>query len=652
MLAQRTGSKRLPRGMDAAWDAAQGYIRRLASGRSFYLRQAQKVVDLDKKFAQMTDAALRERALSFRDLFRCGRDREENTIEAFALVREVAVRTMGEKPYMVQVAGAMAINAGCIAEMATGEGKTLTATMPATIAGWRGKGAHIVTTNDYLAKRDAEWMQPIYKFCGLSVDYIEEDSKPQQRRQSYLADITYLTNKTVTADFLRDRLALGRLGGLPSAILARLVDGVGSGVDRVVQRGLNFAIVDEADSVLIDEAVVPLILSGEAPNPEQVEAFQQAKTLADGLTPAVDYTCSEKYREIELTGQGRSQLEILSRDMGGLWQAARRREELVVSALTAREFYHNDKHYVLQDGKAIIVDEFTGRLMPDREWRDGLHQAVQAKELLEVQPPKTTYARISFQRFFRLYRRLAGMTGTASEAWAEFWQIYHTPVVIIPTNRPCRREVLPDAVYTSEQAKWQTVVEEVSAIHSTGRPVLLGTRSVRASETLSQLLTKHGLENQVLNAVRLAEEAEIVARAGLEGRITVATNMAGRGTDIKLGRGVADRGGLFVLATERHESARVDRQLFGRCARQGDPGTARAMVCLQDELICRNAGSFARSLAGRYGQTSGNIAGKLTHLAFGLAQRRAQRTAWRMRRNVLQTDDWLDEYLSFAGAER
>jgi preprotein translocase subunit SecA len=652
MLAQRTGSKELPRGLDAAWDAAAGLVSRLVPRRRRFLREAQAVVAREKQFAAKSDAVLRRQAAELRDLFRCGKPKRAQLREAFALVREVAFRQVGEKPFLVQVAGALALEAGSIAEMATGEGKTLAATMPATLAGWRGRGCHIITVNDYLAKRDADWMGQIYRFCGLRVSYIEQPMDPAARLQAYQADVTYCTNKEVTADFLRDRLSLGRLRGLDEALLAKIVEGSGRGTDRIVQRGLQYAIVDEADSVLIDEAVTPLIISGEAPNPEQVDAFRQAADMAQQLTEKLHYRVNQKYREVELTGEGKGRLRELGSALGGIWAGTRRREELVIQALTAQEHYRLDKQYVIQDGKVVIVDEFTGRLMPDREWRDGLHQAVQAKECLEVLSPKETYARISFQRFFRLYRQLAGMTGTAAEAVAEFWQIYHRPVVIIPTNRPCIRTMLADRVFATAQAKWQAVVAEIHRCHQAGRPVLVGTRSVQASEHLSAMLAAEGLDHQVLNAVRHAEEAQIVAGAGQPGKITVATNMAGRGTDIRLGAGVADIGGLHVIATERHEAGRIDRQLFGRCARQGDPGSAVAFVSLEDELVRRHAQHASAALRGRFGAADREISSALSRHLFNAAQRRAERQALRQRKGVLRTDDWLDEYLGFAGVER
>jgi len=654
MLAERPNDRELPRGLDAAWDAAVGILASLKPRRSGFLRRAARVVALEKEFADRADARLREEAAELRQRFRCGRDTPADLERAFALVSEIASRQVGLRPFLVQVAGALALEAGCVVEMATGEGKTLTATLPATIAGWRGRGCHIITVNDYLAGRDAEWMGSIYKFCGLSVAPIAQGMQSPERRAAYQADITYCTNKEVTADFLRDRLAMGRLVGLPSALMAKIVEGAGSGTDRIVQRGLAYAIVDEADSILIDEAVTPLIISGTAPNPEQVEAFRQAVALAEELEAPRDYRTNERYREVDLTESGKNRLAELAADLGGIWRGARRREELVIQALTARVFYLRDKQYVVDTdtGKVVIVDEFTGRLMPDREWRDGLHQAVEAKELLTVNPPKDTYARVSFQRFFRLYRKLAGMTGTAAEGWREFWQIYHMPVVRIPTNRPCIRRRLSDRVFATEEAKWRSIVEDIRRIHEAGRPVLVGTRSVRASEHLSQLLAEAGLENQVLNAVRHAEEAQIVAGAGLPGRITVATNMAGRGTDIKLGQGVAERGGLHVIATERHEAGRIDRQLFGRCARQGDAGTCQAIVSLEDELVRRQAPHMAASLRARYGKTDREVTSALTRHAFRMAQRRAERLALEQRKSVLQSDNWLDQYLGFAGKER
>jgi len=659
MLSNQVRTEALPANLDALWDMGRGYLGRLKYRTGHYLKRAQIVLRHDKTYAAMSDAVLREAALEFRAMFRTGRDTPADLLRALALVREVASRKRGEKHYLVQVAGALAMIDGCIAEMATGEGKTLTATVAATVAGWRGRGCHVITVNDYLAKRDAELMKGIYEFCGLTVGYVLGETEPPERRAAYHADITYLTNKEVCADFLRDRLALGRLRDLPSALLGKMLHG--KGTDKLVMRGLAFAIVDEADSVLIDEAVTPLIISGDAPNAEQVEAFQQGADIAARLVQGKHYTVNVKYREIELTDEGFHRVMDLSEAYGGLWNGSRRAEELVTQALMAREFYLKGKQYVIAKGVSeqlpedqdtvVIVDEFTGRMMPDRTWRDGLHQAIEAKEQIVVNPPKDTYARMSFQRFFRMYRRLCGMTGTAKEARRELWQIYKLPVVVIPTNKKCIRKQLPDRIFATEEAKYAGIVREIQTLHEKGHPILVGTRSVKTSERLSEMLTALKLEHQVLNAVRHAEEAQIVAQAGAKGRITVATNMAGRGTDIKLGRGVVEAGGLAVIATERHESGRVDRQLFGRAARQGDPGRAQAFVSLEDELVARNAVRLAKGLR-LFGRVLGGpLRHSLLPVLFTRAQKKAQRLALAQRRGVLSTDDWLEESLGFAGSE-
>ncbi len=651
MLEQRISDKPLPRGLDAAWDVGMGLAGRFMPRRQKLLSRAKKVLVLEKHFSQMTDAKLREASGELREVFRRSRDNRSDLERAFALVREVAARQIGESPFPVQIAGAFALERGCIVEMATGEGKTLTATMPATVAGWRGQGCHIITVNDYLAERDAEWMGRIYRFCGLNVAHIAQGMSAAERRAAYLADITYCTNKEITADFLRDRLVLGRLRGLSSTLLTKIARADQSIIDRLVQRGLNFAIVDEADSVLVDEAITPLIISGPAPNPEQAEAFRQAADIVTHLNQDIDYRVNARYREVELTNEGRVRLAELAETFGNIWQGGRRREEIATKALVAKDLYSLDKQYVIDDGKVVIVDDFTGRLMPDRSWRDGLHQAVEAKEKLEITPPKDTYARISFQRFFRMYSKLSGMTGTASEAAAEFWQIYHLPVVVVPTNRPCIRKNLPDIVLPTRTAKWKRILLEIRRVHETGRPVLVGTRSVRASEYISQLLEAENLAHQVLNAVRHREEAQIIAGAGQTGRITVATNMAGRGTDIKLGRGVAKSGGLHVIASERNESARIDRQLFGRCARQGDPGSAQAIVCLEDEFVSRYAKNLVAYLKKRYAHAADGISSMTTQAVFRLTQLRAEKLALRQRKSVMRTDHWLEEQLSFTGRE-
>ena len=627
---------RLPEGLDVLWEAAAARIVTSLPRRKKYLRRAEAVLALEDEMAALTEPELNERIDVTRAVFRRGRETADDVTRGFALVREAARRATGMLAYPTQVAAAMAMHDGCIAEVATGEGKTLIATLPATVLGWSGRGCHVITVNDYLAERDADLMRPVYAACGLTVASVTGDLEPPDRKAAYAADVTYTTNKEAAADFLRDRLALGRVAGLTSTMLDNLESGRGlggGGAAGLVMRGLENVVIDEADSVLVDEAVTPLIISGLSPNAPQVEAFIEAAALAPKLTIRKHYTVDRQHRDVRLTPAGRRRVEELTESMGGLWTGLRRAEELVVQALTAIELYVAGIQYVIQENKVVIVDEATGRLMPDREWRDGLHQAVSAKEGVEVQPPKVTLARVSFQRFFRMYRRLSGMTGTAWEERRELWQTYATPTAPIPTYRPIARTLAPDKVLATEDEKWAAVADAVEAGHATGRPVLVGTRSVGASETLSTLLTERNVPHAVLNAVRHEEEAQVVSEAGMKGRVTIATNMAGRGTDIKLGPGVREIGGLMVIATDRHDTRRVDRQLFGRAGRQGDPGSAHTYLSLEDELIRQHS---------RLG---------FLPWRFWRAQQRAQGRARSQRRGVLKQDEQMADSLGFAGVE-
>ena len=648
MLSQRPKCEEPPRGLDALWHQAAGVAGRFSRSSGRFLRQADTIVAMEKDFLHASDRKLREIMAPLRDRFRLGRDTVEERHLSFAIVREVAARAVGLRPYREQIAGALALEAGCVAEMATGEGKTLVATMPAVLAGWRGRGCHVVTANEYLAQRDAEAMKAIYRFCGLTVGCIAQDMAPAERKQAYNAHITYCTNKEVAADFLRDRLLIGNLQGLPSVLLSRMTGDRGVRIDQLVQRGLECAIVDEADSVFIDEAVTPLLISGEAPNQDQIEAYKQAARLAGALDPAADFRIDRQYREVHLTPSGKQRLAELAEPLGRLWTGCRRREELVSQALAAGAFFTRDKQYVVDDGKVVIVDDFTGRLMPDRTWRDGLHQAVEAKEGLEINLPKETYARISFQRFFSLYRKLSGMSGTVAEAQTELWGIYRLPVVSIPTHRPCQRNVMPDRVFTTAAAKWEAVTAEIGAVHRTGRPILVGTGGIRESEYLSGLLAANGLPHRLLNAVRQATEAQVIAEAGQVGQITVSTNMAGRGTDIRLGAGVAELGGLHVIATERFDARRIDRQLFGRCARQGDPGSAQAFISLEDELLQKHNRTITLAFRRIFCNNNNEISTFLGRRLTDAVQCRAERVSFRMRRDVLSADNWLDHHLGFA----
>jgi preprotein translocase subunit SecA len=641
--------ERLHQGLDALVHGLAGWRKRATVGRDLQ-READRITELAGELVHLSDRRLRERLDEARTHFRrqapgC----EEALPEALACMVEAAHRTLGLRPYPVQVMGALALHRGYLAEMATGEGKSLTACLPSVLAAWTGRPFHFVTVNDYLADRDAVEMAPFYTFCGVTVGCVQGPMEPRERRANYDRGVVYTTLKELVADFLRDRLIFGALNDPSRRLLRQLLQPGLRDPEGVVLKGLDTAIVDEADSVLIDEAVTPLIISRARENSSLVSACTTACAMAQALRTPADYLVEPKYKEIILTKEGSRRVEEQSRLLQGIWRAPDRREELIRQALTAREFYRLDQQYVIQEGKIVIVDEFTGRLMPNRTWREGLHQAVEAKEGLSVNDPSETLARLSFQRFFRLFRKLSGMTGTASEASAEFWHIYGLPVLAIPTHRPCLRTVLPDTAFAREADKWEAIVAEIARWHKTGRPVLVGTRSVQASERLAAMLSGRGLAFNLLNAVRHKEEAQVVAAAGEEDRITISTNMAGRGTDIKLGRGVAAMGGLHVIATERHESGRIDRQLFGRCARQGDPGSVQAFMSAEDELIRRFVPAPLRNRLANALSLGAPGAALMAKTALFHAQRAAQRLAYRQRRNVLKMDTWLEDALSFAG---
>lgn len=638
-------------GLDAMVHGLVGqYHRRLQIDRSIK-KDAEKISTMADELRHLSERRLRERlkeiAIRFR---RHEKGRDEILNDAFAIMVEVADRTLGLRLYPVQVMGAVALYKGYFTEMATGEGKSLTACLPAILAAWTGRPFHIVTVNDYLAERDANEMLSFFSFCDVSVGCVTGQMDPEQRRFQYDRGIVYTTSKELVADFLRDRLRIGSFHNPSRRLIRQMLLQRWEGGDGLVMRGLDTAIVDEADSVLIDEAVTPLIISRAQDNKPMAEIYRTASGIAASLESDIDYHLDLKYKEVKLTKEALKKIETLSMSLPGIWRGPSRRVELIQQALTAREFYKKEKQYVIQDGKIVIVDEFTGRLMPNRTWRQGLHQAVEAKENLDVTSPSETLARISFQRFFRFFRKLSGMTGTGREAAGEFWHIYALPFISIPTNRPCIRKQLPDAVFPDANRKWDAIVEEIVRCNKTGRPILVGTRNVRASERLAKMLTARGLEFNLLNAVRHKEEAVIVASAGGQGRITIATNMAGRGTDIKLGRGVVELGGLHVIATERHESGRIDRQLFGRSARQGDPGSAQAFMSVDDELIQRFVpGPLQKGLASAI-EKRRPVAKRLAESILSHAQRAAQRLAFRQRRGVLKMDTWLIDALSFTGS--
>jgi preprotein translocase subunit SecA len=567
---------------------------------------------------------------------------------AFALVRAAARRTIGMEHFPVQLMGGHVLLQGMLAEMETGEGKTLTATLPAATVALAGVPVHVVTVNDYLAQRDGAWMRPVYAALGLTVGITQQGQPPAERRAAYTADIAYCTNKDLGFDYLRDGLALGARCGRGRFLLdaaLRREDRLG----RLLLRGLHFAIVDEADSVLIDEARTPLIISSGDESADDAEMWRAALSIVRELVPGVDFQLEQRERAATLTEGGRERLKALCHALPGAWASARGREELARQALAALHFYDLDTHYLVRDGKVQIVDEFTGRVMPDRSWERGLQQLIEAKEGCTVTGRRSTLARITYQRLFRRYLRVAGMTGTAREVAPELEAVYGLKTATVPTNRPVARKSTGTRLYASQERKWDAVAEAIARERSAGRPVLVGTRSVAASEALSGRLARAGIDHVVLNARQDGEEAAIVGQAGLAGQVTVATNMAGRGTDIRLGPGVAERGGLHVILTEFHESGRIDRQLYGRCGRQGEDGSYEAIVSLGDDIFLRHARSWTAVAATRYAGFTEPLPDWVALPLQRIAQGASERTNSAARRMTVDLDEQLERALAFSG---
>jgi preprotein translocase subunit SecA len=565
-------------------------------------------------------------------------------VDSFAAVREAARRLLGMRHYDVQILGAWALLNGMIAEMETGEGKTLAATLAACTAAAAGAATHVVTVNDYLASRDAEANRPLYEGLGLTVGAVLQDMSPQQRREMYARDIVYVSNKEVVFDYLKDRIALK--GSRQAQLLLRRLQGRSQHAAPIL-RGLHYAIVDEADSVLADEARTPLIISETESDADAAALYGTALEIAGRLTPTEHFVVTTG-REPWLTPAGRSAAHALAPRQGELWRSVLWREELVQKALSALHSFHRDRHYIVADGKVQIVDEFTGRVMPDRSWEQGLHQMIEAKEACELTGKRRTLSRMTYQRFFRRYLRLSGMTGTAAEIRSELRRVYGLEVMRIPTHVPSRRRRLPDRCWVRGADRWAAVAERSRQLAAEGRAVLIGTRSVEASERLAAECAARGLAHTVLNARHDKQEADIVAEAGRPGRITIATNMAGRGTDIRLDSLVRQSGGLHVILTEFNESQRVDRQLFGRCARQGDPGTVEAAVSLEDELFDRHAPRLTRWARRGLGR-DGLVPKWFARLLVRVAQWAANAENFRTRMATLRDDRKLQRLLSFSG---
>jgi len=596
-----------------------------------------RISGMEPELAALTDAQLRKKSLSLRYRAASGEPLKRMLVEAYALVREAARRTVEMRHFDVQLLGGVALFHGSVAEMETGEGKTLTATLPLYIFALVGKGSQLATVNDYLAQRDAEWMGPIYKLLGLSTGVIQTGMTTQQRRKAYACDIVYGSAKEFGFDFLRDRLLLRRMHQTQGGIFAA-ENGKGGG-DQPVQREPFFVLVDEADSVLIDEARTPLIISA-IPGEAQKRAVHCAQWCAEHVGQFNEdehYDYDNEKKSVELNAGGRELLRALPKPEELNAVGLANLYEFMERAIRVDRDYHRDQQYVVRDDEVVIVDESTGRLAEGRKWRDGIHQAVEAKEGVEVTVDAGQAARVTVQDFFLRYKHLAGMTGTARTSAREFRKFYKLKVVAIPTNRPSKRERQKVRVFGSADAKWAAIVEDIKRLHAMRRPVLVGTRSIDKSEHLSKLLSEANVEHQVLNAHKVAEEAEIVAQAGAPGRVTVATNMAGRGTDIKLGEGVHELGGLHVICTELHDSARIDRQLIGRCGRQGDPGSYQIFMALDDEVLRTAYGLKKAKRMARGGSNNGKSHDGAAGI-FRRAQKKVERRHFRQRAILLYHD--------------
>ena len=582
----------------------------------------QQINPLEDGLKKLSDSSLANKTNEFKARLAKGETLDDILPESFAVIREASRRVLGMRHFDTQLIGGIILHRGNIAEMCTGEGKTLVATAPVYLNALEGKGVHVITVNDYLAKRDSEWMGQVYKFLGLSVGLIIHDLDFNQRKIAYNSDITYGTNNEFGFDYLRDNMV--------------------TSLDQMVQRPLHYCLIDEVDSILIDEARTPLIISG--PGQKSTDAYYTVAKLVPQLKKEEDYTIDEKQKTVAPTEAGVAKMEKLLH-VENLYDAENLElNHLFVQALRAQTMMTRDKDYVVKDGEVVIVDEFTGRLMYGRRYSDGLHQAIEAKEGLEVQRESQTLATITFQNYFRMYDKLAGMTGTAKTEEQEFIKIYGLPVLQVPTNKPIQRKDLPDVIFKNKRGKYKAVVREVERRHATGQPMLIGTTSIEQSEELSHMLDQANIPHSVLNAKYHEREAAIVALAGQKGAVTIATNMAGRGTDISLGEGVAELGGLAIIGTERHESRRIDNQLRGRAGRQGDPGSSQFFLSLEDDLLRIFGGDNIKSFMEKMGlEEDEPINSRMVSNAIQKAQKRVEARNFDIRKYVLEYDDVMNQ---------
>lgn len=637
--------KTVHEGMDAIVDGVIGAWKARRFNLKKLRKRAERVMADAERQKLSSDAALRRALASKRETFLLGRYSAEAVDGALSLMVEAMARTLGKRPYTVQVMGAVAMFRQYAIEMATGEGKTLTAGLSAALFAWNGKPCHVATSNDYLAGRDARFLAPFYEFCGLSVGVIASEMDRDERRENYKRDIVYATSQNLLADYLKDRMRVDYEWDSTKAKIRSLVPS--SDDPRRVMRGLHTAVVDEADSVLVDDAITPLIISIPEKDPGLRDATLAARRLADAMREGEHYTVHRDLHAVEFTDKGHGRLRDRLSDFPEEWRPMYRGAYLVNLSLSARHLYERDKQYVVIDGKIVIVDEKTGRLMNQRSWSHGLHQAVEAREGVALTDPTKISIKMSFQRFFRLYANLSGMSGTLKKIERELWRIYGLPVIRIPTRLPKQHRYWPDRLFLTRREQEDRVIEEIQKARDQGRPVLVGVRTVRDSQVLSDRLRDLGMECGVLNALNHEKEAAIIAEAGRRGRVTVATNMAGRGTDIVLPEEVVELGGLHVIATERHESRRVDLQLYGRAGRQGQPGSSIAILSMEDPIIRLYFPKFLR----RFLVNSFRLpfAGTVSLWTYRMIQNRAEKRMSTHRIRLLIHERKFQKALSFAG---
>jgi len=646
-----------PQQMDTWPSFLEASARRLLDNVKYQFRKrrytlryiTKRVTRHEQGLNKLSDHALKERVQQLKSKLLQNGLQDKLVFQAFAIIREVAHRRLGLRHYDVQLLGGWIMLNGMVAEMETGQGKTLAATLPACTAAMAGIPVHIVTANDYLAERDESVLNPLYLWLGLSSAAVIDRTEIDDRQKAYQCAMVHSTSQQIAFDYLRDRMAMGDdIGSMQIEFKQRQHQHQGS-PSPFLLRGLSFTIIDEADSLLIDEAKTPLIISQTRQNDDQHKIYQDALKLADLLIEKNDYIINEQYQEIILKPEGKEKLEQLSVELDDYWQRKRQREMMTILALKAQKLFHLDRHYLIRDNTIQMVDLLTGRVMPDRAWEHGLHQLIETKEGCEISGERNPLARISYQKFFKRYLHLAGMSGTVSEVEDELSQVYNLRVIKVPTHQVSQRIMYPERVYKNSQQKWAAFIARVTQLHQQGRPVLIGTQCVSQSEFVADLLKQYDLPHQLLNAHQDHQEADIIAKAGQLGSITVATNMAGRGTDISLGEGVEELGGLHVISTNRNDARRIDRQLYGRSARQGDSGSAEAYLSLQDDNLRHYYPNIVLSFLSAISRNNKPLINWLGKLVLALPQKKQESLDYKIRRLLIKQDKNQAKLMSFTG---